>query len=100
MYRKYKDKPLKIISVACELGSDQEVMYNKVKSFVDKYGMDWMNVVESKSLRSSSQSIAHQYAVDIFPTTYIIDPTGTVVYQVSGKGEIDDIEKILEKGLE
>ena len=100
VYRKYQDKSLKIISIACEIGKDQEAMKRKVTSFVDKHEMDWMHVVENKSMRSSSQSLANKYAVDIFPTTYIIDPSGKIVYQGTGKGEGDNIEKILKKGLE
>lgn len=85
----FKEKGLVTVSVAY----DKDVQ--KVKSFTQKKGMDWVHVFESQE--DSKESLwVNQLKVQAFPTTILVSPTGKIIAR--GKN-IEELNRILREEL-
>ena len=70
---RYKDK-LTVVSVDC--GDSEEAWQNGIK----KYGMDWVQVYNSKA-----DAVDSKYAVLGYPGFYLIDPEGKIKMMAFGE---------------
>ena len=70
---RYKDR-LTVVSVDC--GDSEEAWRNGIK----KYGMDWVQVYNSKA-----DAVDSKFAVQGYPGFYLIDPEGTIKMMAFGE---------------
>lgn len=75
IYEKYKGK-LEIVGIDC---NDTE---EKWKSAVEKYEINWINVINSKE---KTQDLTTIYNISGFPTKLILSPEGTILKIVVGE---------------
>jgi thiol-disulfide isomerase/thioredoxin len=86
IYRKYADKGLVIIGVHSPQYDDQQDI-NKVKNAVQKFHITFPVAIDN------SFSTWNGYQNHYWPSLYLIDKNGYVVYQHFGEGEYDVLEK-------
>lgn len=80
---------LNIISIANE--RDKTTM-PKLKKLISEHKMDWTHACE---ILNDSTNMASKYAVSSFPTTFIIDPLGNVVFRGTGSNDTAKLKKKL-----
>ena len=80
---------LNIISIANE--RDKTTM-PKLKKLIGEYNMAWTHTSE---ILNDSTNMASRYAVSSFPTTFIIDPFGNVVFRGTGSNDTAKLKKKL-----
>ena len=87
VYEKYQGK-LEIVGVDC---NDTE---DKWKAAVEKHGINWINVINSKDKAKDLTTI---YNVNGFPTKIILSPEGNIVKVVVGESPAfyETLEKLL-----
>ena len=68
IYREYHDQGLEIIAVNV---ADQDTL-EKAKAFASEYGLEFLVLYDSKGETSAS------YSVNSLPTTFFVDPNGTI----------------------
>jgi len=79
LYDRYGDKKLTIVSVA-----SYEYNVEKIRSFVKKHGMIWINIMDGGS-------IVRKYMVGAFPNFALINPAGKIVLRETN---VDGFKKI------
>lgn len=72
-YKKHREK-LEIISVDCH---DDESAW---KEIVEDYKLKWTQVRDSKE-----NGLAEKYGVSVFPTKFLIDPDGIILFRLNGE---------------
>lgn len=98
-HEKHKNKPVKIVSVACEIGNNEAAMLNKAKKFVTKKNMDWLHIFENRANADQEESLIKLYNISTFPTTVLISPEGEILLNVRGKDEVHNLLNKLENEL-
>jgi thiol-disulfide isomerase/thioredoxin len=88
----YKSKNFKLVSIAFDKKND----YKKLLSTIKKQNMDWINLFDDQELVSN---ISTQFNVSCFPTTFLIDPNGKIVYRSCGVDDFSKIEEMLRSYL-
>lgn len=87
IHQEYPD--LTIISVANERN---KTTMPKLKKLISEHNMNWIHVCE---ILNDSTNMANKYAVSSFPTTFIIDPSGNVVFRGTGSNDTEKLKKKL-----
>ena len=87
IHQQYPD--LNIISIANE--RDKTTM-PKLKKLISEHNMNWTHACE---ILNDSTGMASKYAVSSFPTTFIIDPSGNVVFRGTGSNDTAKLKKKL-----
>ena len=87
IHQQYPD--LNIISIANE--RDKTTM-PKLKKLISEHNMNWTHACE---ILNDSTNMASKYAVSSFPTTFIIDPSGNVVFRGTGSNDTAKLKKKL-----
>lgn len=64
----------------------------KLKKLIGEYNMAWTHTSE---ILNDSTNMASRYAVSSFPTTFIIDPFGNVVFRGTGSNDTAKLKKKL-----
>jgi len=75
--KKYKDQ-LTILGI--DSGDKQE----KIEEFLAKHGYTWMQLMSKKG---TQDDFVAKFNVNAFPTKFIIDPSGKIVYRFQGNAE-------------
>lgn len=84
IYRIYKDKNFVILGIA---NDDTKT----IKTVVDKEGLDWPQIAQDKD-----KSILKLYNVIGYPTTYLLDPEGTIIAKnLQGQDLMKKLEALL-----
>ncbi|MEO7048607.1 MAG: TlpA disulfide reductase family protein [Ferruginibacter sp.] len=86
IHAKYKN--LIIISIACEDKGPQVA-----RLATKKYKMDWINLYEPFK---GNQLLIKDFQISNFPTTFLIDPTGKIIFRGNSK-DFNSLEGLLEK---
>jgi len=89
IHQQYPD--LTIISIANE--RDKTTM-PKLKKLISEHNMTWTHACE---ILNDSTNMASKYAVSSFPTTFILDPSGNVVFRGTGSNDTEKLKKKLEE---
>ena len=87
IHQQYPD--LTIISIANE--RDKTTM-PKLKKLISEHNMTWTHACE---ILNDSTNMASKYAVSSFPTTFILDPSGNVVFRGTGSNDTEKLKKKL-----
>ncbi|MBO4839504.1 MAG: TlpA family protein disulfide reductase [Bacteroidaceae bacterium] len=82
---------LKIISIANE--RDKMTM-PKLKELISELNMNWTHACE---LLNDSTNMANRYNVSSYPTIFIIDPSGNVVFRGAGSNDTEKLKKTLKE---
>lgn len=77
-YAQYKDK-LEIISIACRDTKD------KWLKGIEKYGLNWVNVISLDNAIGSDKRVEQIYAVSGYPTKFLVNPEGIIVKKCVGE---------------
>lgn len=87
LYKAYKDKDLVIIAVA--LDKSKRI----VENFIKNYPADYIVLIDTKKTSGA------MYGVNGFPTTFLIDRAGVIIYKAPGYREWSSSasEKIINK---
>lgn len=93
-YQKYKEKKVQFISIAY----DNEKDLNKLRQLVSKNEMDWVQVFQNSSDKTSN-SVVNKFRVDAFPSIILIDPKGNIIYRGTGQDGLAAACQLLDKGL-
>lgn len=88
LQKKYKD--LVIVSVACHEENEADV-----KKAIGNYNMNWIHLYDSFD---NSPLLIDTFKVNSFPTTFVIDPKGEIVFR-GGSQEFPALVELLEKKL-
>lgn len=88
--KEFRDKhidKLQILGIA----NDKDV--KKWKSFIEKYEMNWPNIMQGKD----DKDYVAKFNVQGFPTKILISPKGKILYRASGESEefYNEVEKII-----
>jgi peroxiredoxin len=87
IYEKYKDKNVVVLGVNLDTGD-----LEKVKSFIDQYGMKYLVITDPKS------AVAGKYMVNSIPTFFIIDKEGNIAKTIIGYDP--NIEDMISKEID
>ena len=87
IHQQYPD--LTIISIANERN---KTTMPKLKKLISEHNMTWTHACE---ILNDSTNMANKYAVSSFPTTFIIDPSGNVVFRGTGSNDTEKLKKKL-----
>ena len=99
LFQKYQPHNVELISVACELGKDEDKMLSKAKNFVQQKGMNWIHLFENKNNNDSELSLIRKYSVDVYPSTILIDPEGKIIFRGEGKSGVRQMLEVLNEKL-
>ncbi|MGA7839030.1 MAG: TlpA disulfide reductase family protein [Ignavibacteriaceae bacterium] len=69
LYEDYKDKSFIIIGIANDRAE-------KLKKFVKENNISWPQILEEKD-----KKIIYKYKISGYPTTFLINPAGTILYK-------------------
>ena len=89
IHQQYPD--LTIISIANERN---KTTLPKLKKLISEHNMTWTHACE---ILNDSTNMASKYAVSSFPTTFILDPSGNVVFRSTGSNDTEKLKKKLEE---
>ena len=87
IHQQYPD--LTIISIANERN---KTTMPKLKKLISEHNMTWTHACE---ILNDSTNMANKYAVSSFPTTFIIDPSGNVIFRGTGSNDTEKLKKKL-----
>ena len=89
MYDKYKDKGLKIISI-----DPVDTKEDNIAKFITEHKISY-------PILSGDKNTAKDYHVSYYPTMYLIDKNGKIIYSEVGykKGMEAELEEIIKKNL-
>ena len=85
---KYRDKGLKILSIAYDKVADLD----KLKLLINNSGLEWEHLLVD---RNGSQQIVKDYKVQTYPTTFLINPSGKIIYRGVGSKALQEIDDYL-----
>ncbi len=86
LHNTYSNKDIVFLSVAIEpVGTVQDVI-----EFKSKYCAEWVYALDDGSLFSS-------YKVQVLPTTYVIDESGTITYGRVGIIDRQELSNVLDE---
>lgn len=85
----YKNN-IKLLSVAYDGNLD------KVKTYVDENNMKWTHFFHNRKMRNG---IIKDLEVKYYPTTFLINAKGKIIYRGSGEQALDEIRRILKHRL-
>lgn len=88
LYARYPRDRFEIVGVALDQAE-------AVREFTEARGLAWPQVVEPNR---AGRPVTDLYGVSGYPTTFLIDPEGRVVYRTDGYGE--SLEAVLAEALE
>lgn len=99
LLRKYQPRNVELVSIACELGNDEDKMLSKAKKFVQQKDMNWIHLFESKNNSDSELSLVRKYSIDVYPSTVLIDPEGKIIFRGEGRSGVRQMLEVLDKKL-
>lgn len=85
-YSSYKDKDMVILGVNLTKAEKDQT---SVKSFIKEYGVTYPIPLDKESLA------AEMYQVSAIPTSYIIDPQGTIIQKIVGPMDFETMKSLL-----
>lgn len=90
VYEKYKPKGLEIVGVADEKSSDMAANENAWKKAIQSDGIPWVHVMNNYG--KETNDLVQAYGVSGFPTKFLLDKEGKIVFKLIGAGEEGDKE--------
>lgn len=99
LVRKYKQQNVELISIACEIGKDKEDMLRKAKRFTHQKEMNWTHILENKENSSMDFSLISKYSIDSYPSIFLIDPEGKILFRGEGNDKMQQLVQVLEEHL-
>jgi thiol-disulfide isomerase/thioredoxin len=91
--QKYRDKPVVVLGVHSAKFSNEQDPEN-ITQAIRRYEVEHPVIVDK------NMKIWQSYGVSGWPTFVIIDPVGNMVYQISGEGQRENIEDVVDVLLE
>ncbi|WP_126243689.1 TlpA disulfide reductase family protein [Chitinophaga rhizosphaerae] len=89
LYEQYKGKGFEILGIAEEKSADLATSEKNWKGAVKADGIDWLHVMNNYG--KESLDLVQKYGVSGFPTKFLLDPTGKIIFkQVGGGKESED----------
>ena len=85
-YSSYKDKDIVILGVNLTKAEQDQT---SVKSFIKEYRVTYPILLDKESLA------AEMYQVSAIPTSYIIDPQGTIIQKIVGPMDFETMKSLL-----
>lgn len=85
-YSSYKDKDIVILGVNLTKAEQDQT---SVKSFIKEYRVTYPIPLDKESLA------AEMYQVSAIPTSYIIDPQGTIIQKIVGPMDFETMKSLL-----
>ncbi|MGX5820933.1 redoxin family protein [Chitinophaga lutea] len=90
VYEKYKGKGLEIVGIAEEKSADLSQNEAAWKKAVADDGIAWVHVMNNYN--KEELNLVQKYGVTGFPTKYLLDRDGKIVYKLVGSGPESDVE--------
>lgn len=90
LYDKYKSKGFEIVGVSEEKTNTLESAEKSWKSAVEKDGINWLHVMNNYGKQEFD--LVQKYGITGFPTKYLIDPQGKIIYKLVGGGKESEDE--------
>ncbi|RPD42436.1 TlpA disulfide reductase family protein [Chitinophaga barathri] len=90
LYEKYKSKGLEIVGVSEEKSPDMTTNENNWKKAIQTDGIQWVHVMNNYG--KETQDLVQVYGVAGFPTKFLLDKEGKIVFKLVGAGEEGDKE--------
>ncbi|MBO9155124.1 redoxin family protein [Chitinophaga sp. GCM10012297] len=90
LYEKYKPKGLEIVGVAEEKSSDMTANENNWKKAIQSDGIPWVHVMNNYG--KETNDLVQAYGVTGFPTKFLLDKEGKILFKLIGAGEEGDKE--------
>lgn len=87
----YKSKGKNVELLAINLTSKESKGLDAVKDFQETYDLKFPIFIDKDS------TLENKFQILTIPTTYIIDPQGTILYNIEGPLNKKDLEEIIEK---
>ena len=86
-WRDFQDEDVRFVALFVPRGFDSE---QDARDFVDEYGLTFNFATDR------GQTVAQQYGIEFYPTTYFIDRDGKVARVVTRNMDLETIVEILE----
>ncbi len=90
LYAKYKSKGLEIVGVADEKSSDMSMNEKNWKKAIESDGIPWVHVMNNYG--KETNDLVQVYGVSGFPTKFLLDKEGKILFKLVGAGEDGDKE--------
>lgn len=90
LYAKYKSKGLEIVGVADEKSSDMGMNEKNWKKAIQTDGIPWVHVMNNYG--KETNDLVQTYGVSGFPTKFLLDKEGKILFKLVGAGEEGDKE--------
>jgi hypothetical protein len=90
LYAKYKSKGLEIVGVADEKSSDMGMNEKNWKKAIQTDGIPWVHVMNNYG--KETNDLVQVYGVSGFPTKFLLDKEGKILFKLVGAGEEGDKE--------
>ncbi|WP_423735290.1 TlpA family protein disulfide reductase [Chitinophaga caseinilytica] len=89
VYDHYKSKGFEIVGIADEKSSDLASSEKSWKGAVKQDGINWLHVMNNYG--KEQLDLVQKYGISGFPTKFLLDPTGKIIFkQVGGGKESED----------
>jgi thiol-disulfide isomerase/thioredoxin len=88
LHQKYATKGVEILSIAY----DQKADYEKLLNIIEENKMQWEHLFAEKGKKTG---ITTNYLVNVFPTSFLIDPNGVILLRGEGSSALADIDTYL-----
>lgn len=88
VYEKYKSKGLEIVGISEEKMADLQKAETAWKKAVQDDGIDWVHVLNNYG--KEEFDLVRKYGVAGFPTKFLLDKEGKILYKLVGAGEEGD----------
>ncbi|MGE7775862.1 TlpA family protein disulfide reductase [Chitinophaga sp. NPDC101104] len=90
LYEHYKGKGFEILAVADEKSADLAASEKSWKNAVKADGIDWLHVMNNYG--KESLDLVQKYGISGFPTKFLLDPTGKIIFKQLGGGKESEDE--------
>ncbi|MEO6283127.1 MAG: TlpA disulfide reductase family protein [Dyadobacter sp.] len=88
LHQKYKVKGVELLSIAY----DQKADYEKLLSIIEENKMQWEHLFADKGKKTG---VTKDYLVNVFPTSFLIGPSGVILLRGEGSSALTEIDTYL-----
>lgn len=92
-YGQYKGKKVEFISIAWDYKKQDKALREMIKGF----GMEWINIHQDRETHLTDSSLSRIFKVQVFPTLFIIDDKGQIVFRGAGTDHLEKATAFLDE---
>lgn len=91
-YNKFKKQGVEFISIAYDNKKD----FGKLRSIIRKSALNWPQAVQERKSIFDRSNIVNRYKVSAYPSFFLINPDGRIIYRSNGKEGLTELVRRLE----